>query len=63
MAAPVYFLGRWLPIADLPKLVVQVLAGAALAVGLAELTRLDSYLYLKEVALNRLLRSKKFPHE
>ena len=63
VAAPVYCLGRWLPIADAPKLLVQVIAGAVLTLGLAEVTRLDSYLYLKEVALNRLLRSKKLPHE
>jgi O-antigen/teichoic acid export membrane protein len=61
VAAPVYCLGRWLPIADPPKLLVQVIAGAVLALGLAELTRLDSYLYLKEVALNRLLSGKRFP--
>jgi hypothetical protein len=62
-AAPVYFLGRWLPIADPPKLLVQVIAGAVLTLGLAELTRLDSYLYLKDVALNRLLSGKRSPHE
>jgi O-antigen/teichoic acid export membrane protein len=61
MAAVVHSLGQWLPIPDLPKLLAQVGAGAILAVGLAELTRLDSYLYLKEVALNRLLSGKRFP--
>ena len=54
MAAVVYFLGRWLPIPNVPKLIAQVGAGAALAVGLAELTRLESYAYLKALVLEKL---------
>ncbi|HOW98237.1 MAG TPA: lipopolysaccharide biosynthesis protein [Kiritimatiellia bacterium] len=59
MAAAVYVLGRWLPLPDLPRLVVQVGAGATLTVGLAELTRLDSYLYLKRLALDKLMGGPK----
>ena len=59
MAAVVYFLGRWLPIPNVPKLIAQVGAGAALAVGLAELTRLESYVYLKALALEKLAGRKR----
>jgi teichuronic acid exporter len=59
MAVPVHLLGQWLPLPDLPKLVIQFGAGAVLAFALAELTRLECYLYLKELALIRLAEHRK----
>lgn len=47
VALPVHFLGRWLPFAHFPTLILQAVAGAVLAFGLAELTRIESYVYLK----------------
>ncbi len=58
MSAPILFLGQWLPLPDQPKLVIQVGAGAVLAFFLAELTRLECYLYLKRLALDRLVERK-----
>lgn len=54
MAAAVYLLGRVLPLAPPLKLAAQIGLGAAWTFGLAELTRMDSYLYLKELALEKL---------
>lgn len=52
----VYACGSILEMPDLFKLILQVGLGAALTVGLAELTHLDNYLYMKAIALDKLWR-------
>jgi teichuronic acid exporter len=54
MALIVYFFGCVLDVSDLFKLILQVCLGTVLTVGLAELTRLDNYLYMKAIALDKL---------
>ena len=52
----VYAVGQVLDLSNFFKLVLQVGLGAALTVGIGELTRLDVYLYMKDIALDKLLR-------
>jgi teichuronic acid exporter len=52
----VYLAGILLPVAPIYQLIAQVAIGGLLTIGLAELLRLDSYLYIKEIALDKLLR-------
>lgn len=54
MAIAVNALGQWIPFAYFPKLIIQVAAGVLLAFVLAELTRLESYLYLRSIAAEKL---------
>ena len=61
MAAVVHVCGRALPLAPPLKLAAQISLGAVWTIGLAELTRLDSYLYLKKLALDKLTRGKRPP--
>lgn len=56
MALGVYLFGHLLDMPDLFKLILQVGLGAVLTFGLAELTRLDNYLYMKAIALDKLWR-------
>jgi teichuronic acid exporter len=55
MSLVVYFTGNLLVISDLYKLLIQVLLGAVFAIGVAELIRLDSYLEIKGIILEKAL--------
>ena len=54
MAAVVHICGRVLPLAPPLKLAVQVALGAGWTIGLAELARMESYRYIKQLALDKL---------
>lgn len=57
MAAGVYLSGCMLPLASPFKLIAQVGLGAAGTIGLAELTRMDSYLHLKGMVVDKLTKA------
>ena len=51
----VVFLAGWLmPFGNLPKLILQILIGGMIAIGLSELLKLDAYLYIKHIVLEKL---------
>ncbi len=58
MAVAVYAFGRLYPLPHPIQLAAQIGLGAALTIGLGELTRLDSYRYLKRLALDILAGRK-----
>ena len=58
MAAVVHVCGRLLPFAPPLKLAAQVALGAGWTIGLAELTRMDCYRYLKKLALDKIASGK-----
>jgi teichuronic acid exporter len=53
----VFIMGYFMNAPEWFKLLIQVFSGAILTFGLAEWFRLDIYIYLKEVALNKLRQS------
>ena len=63
MAAVVHVCGRVLPLAPPLKLAAQVALGAGWTIGLAELTRMDCYRYLKKLVLDKLASGKPLPPE
>ncbi len=58
MAIMVYLIGGALPCGYLLRLIIQVAAGALVVFVLCERTRLDSYLYLKEIVLSKIILVK-----
>ena len=56
MSLVVYGVGIMIEASYLIKLIVQLILGALLIISLAELTRLDNYLYIKAIALDKLLK-------
>ena len=56
MGLVVYGLGYFLEVPALLKLILQVMLGALLTIGVAELLRMDSYLYMREIAVEKTLR-------
>ncbi|MBP7830485.1 MAG: lipopolysaccharide biosynthesis protein [Kiritimatiellae bacterium] len=61
MAAVVYLFGRIVPLAPPLQLAAQVGLGTAWTIGLAELTRMGGYLYVKDLALEKLARGRSPP--
>ena len=59
MSLVVFITGNLLQVSDLYKLLIQVLLGAVITVGVAELIRLDSYLEIKGIFLEKALMFKK----
>ena len=51
-------IGRVLPFTYPPLLAVQVLAGAVLVFGMAEVMRLEAYVFMKEILHNKIATSK-----
>jgi teichuronic acid exporter len=52
----VYLIGDLIEAPPLYQLLVQLILGGLLTLGLGELLQLNSYLYIKEIALNQLLK-------
>lgn len=50
----VYLIGNLIDVSNPLKLVIQVVLGAVLTVGIAELFHLDNYLYMKSVLLEKI---------
>lgn len=54
VAAIVYIIGNIIELSNILILVTQIITGAALTVILAEIFKINSYLYLKEIVFNKL---------
>lgn len=52
--ASVFLLGLILPFSSLPNLIIQTTTGAILALVLCEITRIDAYVFIKEIAYDKL---------
>jgi len=53
VAAGVFLAGYLLPLSNLLKLSIQILLGAGLTISLAEGFRMESYLYIKEIVIEK----------
>lgn len=58
MGIVVFSIGYFLNISNLFLLLIQIVVGISLTVGIAELIRLDDYLYMKEITLDFILKRK-----
>lgn len=54
MAVIVYIIGNVIDLSDIWTLVTQIITGAILTIALAEIFKLNSYLTIKEIILNKL---------
>ena len=55
----VYAIGYFLPFGYLSKLLIQLFSGAVLIFALCEVTKIDSYLFVKEIVLDKLKTVKR----
>lgn len=60
IAIIVFLLGHFLTMSYIIKLILQLITGAVIFFGYCELTRMSDYLYLKQIAVDNVLKRKLF---
>jgi Na+-transporting NADH:ubiquinone oxidoreductase subunit NqrD len=54
----VFLAGNFLEISDSLKLLIQLILGTAIAIGIAELLCMETYLYMKKTILEKLFQKR-----
>lgn len=59
MGVIVFLFGKIINIPHFLKLIIQIILGASLTIGIAELIQLSDYLYIKEIVVEKLFKKRK----
>jgi len=59
MGLVIFIVGNFLEISDILKLGIQLIIGIVVTIGLSELLKMETYLYMKEVIIEKVFPSRK----